>query len=174
MKKIEEQQFEINLINKDTDTSQFNCENEDLDNYFKKIVKQNIRDNTTVCYGVFESLNNKKPIAFYTLSTSNVQAGEFLSVSKGVSKHQPVPVILLGRLAVDKAFQSRGIGEMLIFDAMEKTHEIAQKIGCRALIVKAINEQANKFYKKYDFIDFPGENMLMIEIKTISRLIDGN
>lgn len=171
MSEVEEKQFEIGLITKDTDTSGFDCGNDELNNYIRKYAKQNIRDKTAVCYGLFE---DSRLVGFYAISASSVLAKDFLSVSKGVSKYQLVPVLLLGRLAVDKNYKNLGFGKWLVFEAMEKTLDTASQVGCKALIVDAIDEQAVSFYKKYDFKDFPGDKKLFIEVDTISTIFGGS
>lgn len=63
----------------------------------------------------------------------------------------PVPVILLSRLAVDRKEQGRGLGKHLLRDAVLRSVEAAEIIGVRALLVHALHEQARAFYARYDF-----------------------
>jgi GNAT superfamily N-acetyltransferase len=67
----------------------------------------------------------------------------------------PVPLILLGRLAADLNHQGMGIGAGLLKDAVQGVAQISKAVGSRALIVHAIDHNAMAFYVKYGFIEFP-------------------
>lgn len=63
----------------------------------------------------------------------------------------PIPVILIGRLAVDSRFKSEGLGRSLLADALAKGLEAANLVGSRAILVDALNESAVAFYQQYGF-----------------------
>lgn len=63
----------------------------------------------------------------------------------------PIPIILIGRLAVDARFRGHGLGASLLKDAVLKGIEASRIIGARALIVDALNENAERFYRKFGF-----------------------
>ena len=63
-----------------------------------------------------------------------------------------VPVVLIGRLAVDLSFQGQGLGEFLLIDALRRAEYLANRIGVRAVEVDAVNEAAQKFYQKFGFL----------------------
>ena len=67
----------------------------------------------------------------------------------------PVPVMVLGRLAVDKALQGRHIGVGLLRDAVLRTVQAAEIGGIRAILVHAISESAKRFYERYGFVASP-------------------
>jgi predicted N-acetyltransferase YhbS len=84
----------------------------------------------------------------------------------------PVPVILIGRLAVDSSFQGRGIGADLLYDAVLRTLHAAEIAGIRAILVSAISDNAKRFYEKYGFISSPDDpRTLMITITEAARVI---
>lgn len=62
-----------------------------------------------------------------------------------------VPVALLGRLAVDRGAQGKGLGEHLLFDALQRIQRLADEIGICAVEVDAIDESAERFYQRYGF-----------------------
>ena len=77
----------------------------------------------------------------------------------------PVPVMVLGRLAVDRAYQGRGLGEGLLRDALLRTLQAAQIGGIRAILVHAISEEAKRFYERHGFVASPIDPMtLMITV----------
>lgn len=69
-----------------------------------------------------------------------------------------VPVVLIGRLAVDLSTQGQGMGEFLLIDALRRAEYLAAKIGIRAVEVDAISESARKFYEKYGFISLKDDS----------------
>ena len=71
-------------------------------------------------------------------------------VAKGLARH-PVPVILLARLAVDRSEQGQGLGAGLHKDALLRTVQAADIIGCRAVLTHAKDETARAFYQRYGF-----------------------
>jgi predicted N-acetyltransferase YhbS len=80
----------------------------------------------------------------------------------------PIPVVLLARLAVDKAVQGRGLGAFLLADAMRRTLSAAQTIGVRALLVHATDEGARSFYARFGFVESPTDPLhLMLLIKDL-------
>jgi GNAT superfamily N-acetyltransferase len=77
----------------------------------------------------------------------------------------PVPVMVLGRLAVDRAYQERGLGAGLLRDAILRTLEAAELGGIRAFLVHAISDDAKRLYERHGFVESPVDPMtLMITI----------
>lgn len=66
--------------------------------------------------------------------------------------HIDMPVVLIGRLAVDASLHGEGLGEFLLLDALRRAEYLATKIGVRAVEVDASNEAAKRFYKRYGFL----------------------
>lgn len=84
----------------------------------------------------------------------------------------PIPVMILGRLAVDQAFQGKGIGTGLLKDAVLRTMQAAGIAGIRALLVHAISDAAKHFYEVYGFIASPVDPMtVMITLTEAESII---
>ena len=82
---------------------------------------------------------------------------------------EPIPVIVLGRLAVDLQFQGQRLGAALLRDAMLRTLSVSRHIGVRALLVHAISEDARQFYLAYGFKPSPiNEMTLMLSLKQVT------
>jgi len=111
--------------------------------------------------------------AYYTLATGHVVRTDV----PGKHRHglpNPVPVMVLGRLAVDRAHAGRRLGEAMLKEAMTRTLEAAEIAGIRALIVHAIDEAAAGFYIRYGFQLFPpGSLTLFLPIETIAKAAAG-
>jgi len=85
---------------------------------------------------------------------------------------EPVPVMVLGRLAVDRAYQDRGLGASLLRDAILRTVQAAELGGIRAILVHAISEEAKRFYERHGFVESPIDPMtLMITIADATRAL---
>lgn len=90
-------------------------------------------------------------VGYYAISSHRV-VHETLpdNEAKGLPRLD-VPVVLLGRLAVDRSEQGRGLGSLLLVDALRRSAEISEQIGIRAVEVDAIDDTARSFYLKYGF-----------------------
>jgi ribosomal protein S18 acetylase RimI-like enzyme len=112
-------------------------------------------------------------VAYYTLAYGSVVRTEVpKKIRQGLPN--PVPVMVLGRLAVDRRHAGRGIGPALLREAMQRTVQASQIAGLRALIVHAIDDDAVGFYAKYGFQVFPaGTRTLFLPIETLRAAIGG-
>jgi GNAT superfamily N-acetyltransferase len=84
----------------------------------------------------------------------------------------PVPVLLLGRLALDRAWRRKGLGADLLQDAVLRAVGAAETIGVRAVLVHAISQEAKTFYERHGFRASPVEPMtLMITIEEAQKML---
>ena len=108
---------------------------------------------------------------YYTLSNHTVV---YESLPKDQSKGLPrsdVPVVLIGRLAVDSSIQGKGLGEFLLIDALRRAEYLADRIGIRAVEVDAINEAAKRFCGRYGFLSLTDDpRHLFLPMKVIRKL----
>nr|WP_303657314.1 GNAT family N-acetyltransferase [Asticcacaulis aquaticus] len=96
-------------------------------------------------------------VGFYSLVVGEVYYDDAPErLKKGLARH-PVPVMLLARLAIGKAWQGRGLGAGLLKDAIRRTLQAADIAGVRALIVHAKDDRARAFYERYDFQPSPSD-----------------
>ncbi len=97
---------------------------------------------------------------YYCLSASSL-AHEDATSSLRKNSPDPVPVILIGRLAVDERFTGEGVGASLLQDALSKGIEASRTVGARAFIVHALSDSAEAFYGKFGFTLVPESARVM-------------
>ncbi|PRY69581.1 acetyltransferase (GNAT) family protein [Glaciihabitans tibetensis] len=97
---------------------------------------------------------------YYCLSASSLARDDATSNLRR-NMPDPIPVILIGRLAVDKRFAGLGLGVSLLQEAIRKGVEASRIVGARALVVHAISESAERFYFKFGFTPVPESARVM-------------
>ena len=103
-------------------------------------------------------------IGFYSLAASAVERRRLPSrVAR--SMPEPLPVILLGQLAVDTDYQGRGLGSALLIDALRRSYSAAQLIGVRAVTVQTVDQSAQEFYNRFGFRTFSDREPLMLVLR---------
>ena len=73
----------------------------------------------------------------------------------------PIPMAILGRLAIDRRFQGRGLGVALLQDAVLRVRQAADILGIRGILVHAISADAKTLYEHHDFSAAPAQPMLL-------------
>ena len=110
-------------------------------------------------------------VGYYTLATGGVTRSEMPRKIRH-DLPNPVPVVMLGRLAVDRRHQKKGIGPAMLREAIQRTLEISRSAGVRALMVHAIDDEAVTFYLKYGFVLFPADSRTMfLPIETFAAAL---
>jgi len=153
--------------------SQFNCGVPELNNYLQKFAHQDMKRKVAVTYVLLDD-PNPEILGYYTLSGNCIQL-EFLPehLRKKFPKYPALPAILLGRLAMSTLHQGKGLGEIALLDALQRSFEHSKKIGTMAVIVEAKSPQAVKFYEKYGFIKLNDtKDKLLLPMKTIETLVE--
>jgi len=139
-----------------------------LDEWLRRRAAQNETSGASRTYVVCAG---KQVAGYYSLA---VGAATHDQVPGRIKRNMPdpVPVMILGRLAVDKVFQGKGIGTGLLKDAVLRTLQAAEISGIRALLVHAISDAAKRFYEAYGFIASPVDPMtVMITLVEAERII---
>lgn len=161
------------LLNSTHNKKDFLCGKELLDNYLKKQAKQDVKRKLSACFVVNDKKNNLLK-GYFTLSNNSLPQNLIPpSFQKKLPKsYVSIPSTLLGRLAIDKRYQGKGIGKLLLIDALYRSYEISKNIGSYAIVVDPIDEYAFNFYNKYGFIPLPDSGKMFLPMKTIRTLFD--
>ncbi|WP_414834096.1 GNAT family N-acetyltransferase [Afifella sp. YEN Y35] len=113
----------------------------------------------------------RRVIAYYCLATGAVTRPDLPSRLRRDAPSS-MPMMVLGRLAVDRRFAGRQIGSSLLRDAMRRTLQASTIVGCRGLVVHAIEASAAGFYAQYGFVEFPPASLaLYLPTETIQAAL---
>ncbi len=106
-------------------------------------------------------------VGYYALASGSVVAAEAPGRIRR-NMPNPIPVMVLGRLAIDRAWQGQGLGKALLRDAILRTLQAAEIVGIRALLVHALHDQAAAFYQHAGFQPSPlNPHTLMLLLKDV-------
>ncbi|MDH4322155.1 MAG: GNAT family N-acetyltransferase, partial [Desulfobulbaceae bacterium] len=129
----------------------FDCGEESLDFWLKKYA---FRNEAAGASRTFVVCSDQQIIGYYALAAGSVaQQGAPGKVKRKMP--DPIPVMVLGRLAVDKRWQAKGIGRGLLKDALLRTLAVASQVGIRAILVHALSGKAKEFYLCHGFSESP-------------------
>lgn len=153
------------------DSSSFDCGEPSLDDWLRRRARQNEETGASRTYVV--STEDNRIVGYYALA---VGAVAHIEASRRVKRNMPdpVPVMVLGRLAVDRAHQGHGIARGLLRDAILRTLQVSHIARLRALLVHTISEDARRFYVRCGFTASPLNPMtLMIALADAARALTG-
>lgn len=162
--------FITEVLHSSHNRSDFNCGHQNLNQYLKEYAGQDMKRKLSVCFVWYES---KKIKGFYTISSLSIpNSGLPEKFAKILSKSYPeLPVILVGRLAIDLKFQGKGLGKLLLVDALYRSFYLTQnKIGSVAVVIDPIDTSSRNFYLKFGFIELPESKRLFLPMKTIEKM----
>ena len=153
------------------DLSDFESGEPSLDEWLKKRALKNHASGASRCFVLCAGVS---VVGYYSLAASSVLAG---ATTGRVRRNMPnpVPVVLIGRLAIDRTWQGKGLGADLLRDAVLRVVAAGDTIGIRAILVHAISPEAKTFHEKQGFRASPVEPMtLMITTADARRMLTTN
>ena len=127
----------------------FDCGVEDLNHYLKAIADRHAKKGYSQTWVAVPRPGTGPILGYYTLSTTSVSPAEVPEQPKV----NPVPAVLLGKLAVDSSSHGAKIGVRLLLHAQRTVQLMSRNVGIYALVVDALDEDVAKFYRRYDFLD---------------------
>jgi predicted GNAT family N-acyltransferase len=150
--------------------SLFSSENDSLDNYIHQRASQDLKKKVATVFVLIDAPNSDI-IAYYTLSAYTVEIIEMdETLAKSLRRYPLLPATLLGRLAVNRTCQGRGIGELVLIDALKRSLDATAQVASLAVVVEAIDENAVSFYQKYGFQQFKKHPLkLYLPMKSIAE-----
>jgi GNAT superfamily N-acetyltransferase len=149
----------------------FECGKESLDRYLRESAR---RDRSSGIAAVFVLAAAAEVIGYYTLHQHVIRAPEMPDkLKKRLSPYPGYPATLIGRLAVDRRHAGQGYGRDLLYDALAKAFSVTPQVASLAVVVDAIDAEAQAFYEHYGFIslDVAGKRRLCLPMKTVEKLL---
>ncbi len=129
-----------------------------LDEWLKRRARPNQAAGGSRTYVV---ASDTRVVGYYALASGALALG---SAPGRVKRNMPdpIPMAILGRLAVDQAFQGQGLGAALLQDAVLRVHQAAAIMGIRGVLVHALCDAARRFYEHHGFVASPTDPMLLV------------
>lgn len=150
------------------DVSAFDCGRPVLDDWLKRKALANEASGASRTYVVCE---DEKVLAYYCIANGAVARSESPGRVRR-SMPDPIPVMVIGRLAVDSRLQGQGAGSALLRDAVIRTLNAAEIAGIRAILVHALDDAAAAFYRGKGFLNSPIDPLvLMLPLETARRAL---
>ena len=155
------------LLNNSHNTADFNCDDDTLNEWLSKKALKNQKNKASQTFVI---CNGDKVIGYYALATGSV---ERMNTPKSLARNMPnpIPVIVLGRLAIDNEFHGKGLGAALLKDAIQRTIYISENVGVKALLVHAVSDAAKSFYLHHNFIESPHKSMTLLLSMSNSHIL---
>ena len=155
-------------ITADHDLANFDSGELSLNDWLKKRAIKNQASGASRCFVV---CSGSEVIGYYSLSAGAISQE---AAPKAMRRNMPgpLPILLLGRLAIDKRYHNQGIGQALLRDAMLRVVNVVGKAGVFAMLVHALTDSAKQFYLSRGFIESPLQPMtLFMTLATIRSIL---
>lgn len=156
-------------ISADDDVADFDSGEPSLDRYLRGRALANHVEGASRC---FVTCRDGRVVGFYALASASVDRADTPGRVRR-NMPDPVPVILLSRLAIDVEEHGKGLGAQLLRDAITRAVAAAQIVGVRALLVHSLHDKAREFYAHFGFEPSPTDPLhLLLLIKDARALLD--
>ncbi|QND62333.1 GNAT family N-acetyltransferase [Mesorhizobium huakuii] len=136
-------------ISKQHDRAAFNCGDADLNTYLQRFARQNHESGGAKTFVAVTAEDSSHILGFYSLSPASMDYARTPTVARRGLGRNNAPVYRLGRLAVDRKIQGRGLGGGLLLAAGRRCIAVAQEVGGVALLIDAKGDQAARWYEGY-------------------------
>jgi GNAT superfamily N-acetyltransferase len=135
----------------------FACGEASLDDWLRQRALKNEASGATRTYA---ACSNREVVGYYSLAVGSIEH-QFAPGNIKRNMPQPIPVMILGRLAVGQRYAGKNIGTCMIRDALLRTLQVADIAGIRALLIHALNEGAATFYRERGFAPSPFDPLVL-------------
>ena len=147
--------FRLEVLRAEHDRKAFSCGVEPLDRYFREQASQDIRRRVSACFVAIDE-STSAIAGYYTLAAGGVPLDEMPSqLAKRLPRYASVPVVRMGRLAVDRHYRGKKLGAALLWDAVLRATR--SEIAAFALVVDAKDTTAADFYRHHGFVALDDE-----------------
>jgi predicted GNAT family N-acyltransferase len=167
-RKKPEVEYRVEPLGSNHDRAAFSCGVTGLDAYIQRQARQDLERKLAAVFIL--NADSKTIAGFYTLSAHSILAADLPDAMAKRLPRFPIPVTLLGRMAVSQSLRGQGLGEFLLMHSLERAWLASRQVASWAVVVDA-KMGARDFYLKYDFTALPLQpDRLLLPMKTIERL----
>jgi GNAT superfamily N-acetyltransferase len=154
--------WQVAALDKGHQRGAFECGESSLDDYIQRYVTQDAKRSLTRAFVLTGGgAEPARVLGYYTLSATNIACERFPAQQAKKLPRYPIPAVLLGRLAVDRSVQGKGLGEYLLVDALKRVAAASMTIGVHAVMVDALHHAAAAFYAAYGFVPLADSKLTM-------------
>lgn len=146
------------LLNATHHLDNFDCGEEALNSWLKRNALKNQQNQASRTFVICQ---NNNVVGFYALAAGSV-SHQFVSGGLRRNMPDPIPVVVLGRLAIDLTHQGQQLGAALLKDAVLRASAVSQQVEVKALLVHALNDKAKAFYLNYGFQVSPIDDLILL------------
>jgi GNAT superfamily N-acetyltransferase len=167
---VSESRFRFEPLGSQHDRRSFTCGVEALDRYLHHQAGQDIRNKVATVL-VMVDTESESIAGYYTLSAASVSLASLPpEIGKKLPRYPTLPAILLGRLAVDQRYRGRGLGELLLINALRRSLALSDDLAAMAVLVDAKDDRARSFYERYGFLRLlDDERRQVMPMKSIGK-----
>jgi len=144
----------VNALNTDHLRKSFDCGETSLNTYLQRYARQNIKKRINRVFIASPVDSVKTVVGYYTLSAGSIKANELPLIEKQRLPNYPIPVALLGRLAIDTQYQGQRVGSILLADAVQRIEQASEVMAVYAIVVDALSPSVAEFYQSFGFVPF--------------------
>jgi len=139
----------------------FDCGQVELNSWLRQVARQHQDKGLSKTFIAIQDEEPTGICGFYALSLAEIDR-RFLPEAYQKKLPQRIPGVRLGRLAVDLRYQKKGLGELLLVDAISRARRIHQDASVVGLFVDALDDYASAFYRHYGFLNIPDNPILLV------------
>lgn len=151
---------------------EFSCGEPALDDYIRRYARQDVKRKVSKVFVATSPDDSGKILGYYSVSAGSIQSSRLPEKSRKRLPKYPVPVALLGRLAVSEHEQGKGLGKILLADALQRIVQASEILGVFAVVVDALHGRARAYYEQFGFIALPEQPLrLFLPLETISKAL---
>lgn len=145
--------YKVEVLSKLHKREGFDCGVKGLNDYIKGFARKDIQRDISITYVIATEEEPKEVIGYYALSQYFIQLKDVnVEYQKKLPRYPNIPATLLGRLAVDRKYHGRGMGQMLLYNALKRSLRISKQVASNMVVVDALGEGAVKFYERHGFL----------------------
>ena len=166
------EQFRVEPLSGGHDRAKFSSGSDALDRYFREQASQDVKRRVAACF-VAVSVETAHVAGFYTLTAAGIALSDLSpEIVRKLPRYPVVPAALLGRLAIARDYQGKGLGGVLLANAILRAARA--EMGVFAMLVDAKDDAAQRFYEHYGFTLLPGaDRRLCLPISIALRQFEG-